>query len=176
MLPLTTTFHQLKSNHYYLMPSSEKNYYPPVGFYFTIKIEGQNEEQVASFQEVSGLQTELSTEQVTEGGENRFKYRLPTAAKYNNLVMKRGLVTQGGALFSWVNSIINGSLTNPIETKTIMVSLLDSDEKTLMGWRFNNAYPVKWEVANLNSMDNNIAVESMELAYSYFEAINISNK
>jgi phage tail-like protein len=38
-----------------------------------------------------------------------------------------------------------------------------------MQWTFNNAYPVKYAVSDLNSQESNIAIESIELAYTYFE-------
>jgi len=48
-------------------------YYPPVGFHFKVEVLGlpPNDFDVR-FTEVSGLSVELATEEVAEGGENRF--------------------------------------------------------------------------------------------------------
>jgi len=59
----------------------------PVGFYFELSFRGED----AAFQEVSGMSKELSVEEVVCGGENRFKYRLPTVSSSQNLVLKRAL-------------------------------------------------------------------------------------
>lgn len=61
--------------------------YPTVGFYFQVTIENET----YSFKEVSGISSEVSTEEITEGGENRFKYKVPTHVKYSNLELKEEL-------------------------------------------------------------------------------------
>ena len=68
--------------------------YPPVGFHFRVEfgLDGAGD-QDSRFQEVGGLSAELGTEELQEGGENRFVHRLPTLPKYGNLVLKRGLLT-----------------------------------------------------------------------------------
>ena len=66
-------------------------YYPPAGFYFKVEIvgvAGMNEDTEQRFQEVSGLSVEIETEELKEGGENRFSYKLPKRAKYPNLVLR----------------------------------------------------------------------------------------
>ena len=81
-------------------------YYPPVGFHFRVEfiLDGTVESDTR-FQEVSGLSAELGTEEVVEGGENRFSHRLPTRAKYSNLTLKRGLLTESG-LIDWCRNAI----------------------------------------------------------------------
>ena len=53
------------------------NYYPPLGFHF--KVEFANLSGEYQFQSVTGLSVELETEQIAEGGENRFKHKLPVS-------------------------------------------------------------------------------------------------
>ncbi|MFZ0597999.1 MAG: phage tail protein, partial [Flavobacterium sp.] len=60
----------------------------PVSFYFTLSFSGVD----AAFKEVSGISKELSMEEIVCGGENRFKYRLPTVSNSQNLVLKRAIV------------------------------------------------------------------------------------
>jgi hypothetical protein len=65
-------------------------YYPPPSFYFSVSVVGSATPIAmltkidASFQEVSGIQAEFQTEEVVEGGENRFAHRLPTHSRYSN--------------------------------------------------------------------------------------------
>ena len=56
------------------------NYYPPAAFHFKVEVLGltRNENDVR-FTEVGGLSVEMATEEVAEGGENRFIQKFPTA-------------------------------------------------------------------------------------------------
>jgi len=142
--------------------------YPPVGFYFSVAISGISDSDDASFQEVSGLTAEMGVEEITEGGENRFKYRVPTPPKYGNLVLKRGMVTPNSALATWCLSTIGSGLTQKMQPKTISVKLLDVGAKILAQWDFQNAWPVKVNISDFKSQENAIVVETMEFAYTYF--------
>lgn len=156
-------------------------YYPPGAFHFTVTVIGSLTPLVAltsidaNFMEVSGIQAEFGTEEVAEGGENRFIHRLPTQAKYSNLVLKRGLVTKDSILGEWVGKTIGSRLSLPILPQNLVVSLLNEKRFPLVVWGFINAYPVRSQVAPLNSMENNILVESLELAYNYFARVSLGS-
>lgn len=150
-----------------------ETYYPPGAFYFELAMVGQETpagpwtEIDASFQEVSGIQAELNTEEVVEGGENRFVHRLPRAAKYPNLVLKRGAVVRGSTLAEWVEETLLSNLTTPIAPQELLVMLLNDQGEPLMSWGFSNAYPLKWDYSSLSSMENKILTETLEFSYSY---------
>ncbi|HPF10826.1 MAG TPA: phage tail protein [Flavobacteriaceae bacterium] len=137
----------------------------PVSFYFKLSFKGED----AAFQEVSGISKELSVEEVVCGGENRFKYRLPTTASGQNLVLKRAIIPEGSELIDWCSSTIDEGLANPITAHDVSVSLLDEEGMVLVSWTFYNAYPVKYSVSDLKSNENALAIETIELAYTYFE-------
>lgn len=147
---------------------AENTRYPPVGFHFRVEfldIPGL-QKQDAFFQEVSGLSRELSVETVTSGGENRFSYKLPKRAQYNNLVLKRGLFV-GSGLARWVSSAIEDL---DIQPATVMVSLLNDKHEPLQTFRCVNAWPQKWSVSAFNAEQSQLVVENLELAYQYFTA------
>lgn len=150
-----------------------EEYYPPVGFYFVVGFNTTDSDIDGRFQEVSGISVDMGTEEVTEGGELRFKWQLPTINKFQNLVLKRGVLTKESALATWVNETLTNGLSNLIVTKTIYVSLLGAEGDPLMKWSFVNARPVKWQISNMDSMKNEIITETMEFAYNYFEVIHI---
>ncbi|MFK7971181.1 MAG: phage tail protein [Bacteroidia bacterium] len=141
------------------------------GFYFNLKLGNDS----IQFQEVSGLSMEMGVEEVAEGGENRFKYRLPSAAKFSNLVLKRGLAEKDNILLGWVNKTLEENLTSMIEPKNIRVELLDANQNVLMAWEFYNAYPVKADFSSLNNNEGEVGIESLEFTYSYFEKQPISS-
>jgi phage tail-like protein len=136
----------------------------PVSFYFTLSFAGVD----AAFKEVSGISKELSVEEIVCGGENRFKYRLPTISSSQNLVLKRAMVPAGSQLVNWCANCIDQGLSNPIQPKNVILKLLNASGIVCMQWTFNNAYPVKYAVSDLNSQESTIAIESIELAYTYF--------
>lgn len=148
------------------------NVYPPVAFYFQLSFTGLSGTVDASFKEVSGLTMEMGIEEIAEGGNNRYKHRVPTSAKFSNLVLKRGLVPKGSDLIIWCLKTLAGGLASSVETKTITVNLLDENAKPIQSWSFANAWPVKWSASDLNSMNNEVVIETLEFAYSYFEELN----
>jgi phage tail-like protein len=147
--------------------------YPPTAFHFKVAIgpPGQGATADASFQEVSGIQVQSNSEDVVEGGENRFTHRLPTAAKFANLVLKRGVVVKNSPLAKWVADTLGGNLSKPIAPKSLTVFLLDEKQKPLISWAFTHAYPVRWDISAMNAMENALLTETMELSYHYFEVV-----
>ena len=144
-------------------------FYPPGSFYFTVSFSAIKGTVDAAFQEVTGLSADAETEEVVCGGENRFKYKLPGVMKYGNLSLKRGFVNSGSSLAKWCSDTLGGGLNTPITPQTITIELLDQEGDTLVSWDFINAYPVKWGVSDLKSMENAYVVETLEFAYNYFK-------
>ena len=143
--------------------------YPPVGFHFrvTFSIGGVGEKD-SRFQEVSGLSAELGTEELQEGGENRFVHRLPTLPKYGNLVLKRGLLTDSG-LIKWCRDAIENFSFEPT---TVDVTLLNEKHQPLgFTYSFVKAWPVKWAISDFKAQENGLVVETLELSYNYFTRI-----
>lgn len=143
--------------------------YPPVGFHFrvTFGVAGASEKD-SRFQEVTGLSAELGTEELQEGGENRFVHRLPTLPKYGNLVLKRGLLLDSG-LIKWCRDAVENFSFEPT---TIDVTLLNEKHQPLgFTYSFVRAWPVKWAVSGFKAQENGLVVETLELSYNYFTRI-----
>lgn len=139
------------------------------GFYFSVDIGSGGSTSDAAFQEASGLSVHMTPEEVVCGGENRFKFRLPTTSTFENLVLKRGVTTAKSPLLSWCKATLSGGNSMPIVTKNVIVNLLDPQGKSTKSWVFNHAYPVKWSAAELNAEKNAVFIETIELAFQYFE-------
>lgn len=139
------------------------------GFYFSLEFTGKGKGSDAAFQEVSGFSKELNVEEVVCGGENRFKYRLPSTTSFQNLVLKRGVALADSPLLGWCKDTLDNGLAKPIETRNVIVNLLNEKGQSCKSWSFVNAYPVKWSASELNSEKNAVFIETIELAYLYFE-------
>lgn len=147
------------------MPLPNNVYYPPTGFYFKVAFIGIFGMLEGSFMEVNGLSVTITPEEIKEGGENRFTHRLPSPPKYGNLILKRGMVIDS-PLITWALQCINQFQITP---KTVVVQLLDENAMPVSIWSFNNAYPVKLDYAGLTAKEGQVVVETLELAYDYFE-------
>ena len=141
------------------------NYYPPVGFHFKVEVPdlSSNGDDVR-FTEVSGLSVEMKTEEVPEGGENRFAQKYPGGVRYTEITLKRGLLIRS-KLTDWVDRCINNL---DIQPKEMFIKLLNENHEPLITWHVINAYPVKWSVSDFNSSNNTVVVESLQLYYQYF--------
>ncbi|GAA5216517.1 phage tail protein [Corallincola platygyrae] len=140
-------------------------YYPPVGFHFKVEVAGfAGDSQDSRFSDVSGLSEELSTEEVAEGGQNRFVQKYPVRAKHTELTLKRGLLKQS-ELVDWVKECIEDFSITP---KDMDIKLLNAEHEPLMTWHIVNAYPIKWSVSDFSATSNSIVVETLQFYYQRF--------
>ena len=151
-------------------PFNEYPYNVPVSFYFKVTVTGFDEEDECSFQEVTGINVTMNLEEVAEGGINEYSHRLPVRAKYENLILKRGLV-HGSSLYKWVDNAIRLFAFSP---KMVQVSLMNETGNELVTWSFTNAYPVAVKISEFKSLDNTLVIETLELAYNYFERVDVA--
>ncbi|MDW8850076.1 phage tail protein [Flavobacterium sp. MMLR14_040] len=141
------------------------NYYPPVGFHFLVEFEGLGSQaKDHQFQSVSGLSVDIETEEIAEGGENRFKHKLPVKTKYPNLSLKRGMLIDS-AVIDWCRDAIENFSFKPVN---LTIKLLNEEHQPLISWNVVHAYPVKWAVEDFNAQESKLVVESFELTYNYF--------
>lgn len=142
------------------------SYYPPVGFSFKVEFESlSTSEDDHSFQSVSGLSVDLETEEIAEGGENRFKHKIPVRSKFPNLVLKRGLLLNSEVI-KWCKKAVENF---QIEPKNITVKLLGENQEPLQTWNIVHAYPVKWNIGDFNAEESKLVIETLELTYQYFK-------
>jgi phage tail-like protein len=167
---------------------SAPDYYPPSGFYFRLQLGGGTDPEDSAFQEASGLSVEIEAETVAEGGVNSFRHRLPTQAKYEDLVLKRGYVTKDHPLFVWCRETLRNEFAKPIVPKTLSLQLLaprihiaelhaadrryvekhSDGPEILQQWNFVGAWPRKWSVSDLATQKNDVLIETLQFAYRYF--------
>jgi phage tail-like protein len=140
-------------------------YYPPVGFHFKVEVLGLPPgDSDTRFTEVGGLSVEMGTEELAEGGENRFVQKYPVRAKYPELTLKRGLLVNSEVI-NWIRRCIEDF---QIEPKNIDVKLLNEEHQPLLTWHVIGAYPTKWTVSDLSASNNAIVTETLQLYYQYF--------
>ncbi|GGE72523.1 phage tail protein [Massilia psychrophila] len=141
--------------------------YPVPAFYFKVAFAAAELSDDASFQEVSGLGSEMAFEEFREGGENRFIHRLPTGVKHVPLELKRGVGSVESALVRWCRAALDGDGLARIQTLPLAVYLMNAYKVPIRAWQFADAFPIKWEFDAFNSTKNEVAIEKIVLSYSY---------
>lgn len=119
----------------------------------------------ASFQEVTGLEAEVQVIEYRSGDSTTFSpTKSPGLAKVGNVTLKKGIFANDDALLSWFNTIYTNSTAN-VPRSTVVISLNDESNAPKMTWTLNQCFPVKLTGTDLKSDGNEVAVESIELAY-----------
>jgi phage tail-like protein len=138
------------------MPQSDARDDPFLAFRYVISFGPLR----AGFSECTGLQVELEVKDYMEGGMNSYVHKFPGRSKQGNLTLKRGIVDT--ALWDWYYDLMQGRVI----FRDGSISVKDpSGGQTVMAWQLTRAFPIKWVGPDLNADQNNIAVETLELAF-----------
>jgi len=138
--------------------SAENTTWPLPKFFFSVTgIPG-----TPVFQEVSGLEAEAQIIEYRAGNSKIFApIKMPGLQKVGNVTMKKGIFVTDQNLWKWFSSIA----MNTIARSTVVVNLMDETGTARMIWTLNNAFPTKLTGTDLKSDGNEVAVESIEIAY-----------
>lgn len=139
----------------------------PAAFHFRVVFSATQGTTDTSFQEVSGIGSEMELEEVVEGGENRYVHRLPKGVRHPRLVLKRGVADASSPLVIWCKSVFESGCHVALVPMPILVFLLDENRLPARGWFFANAYPVNWKMDPFNATGNEVAIEEIELSYNH---------
>lgn len=143
----------------------QDNIWPLPKFYFSVEF---GEDKDVNFQEVSGLDTETQIIEYRHGNSPIFSaIKMPGLAKVGNVTFKKGIFVNDNKFWDWYNEI----KMNTIKRRTVIVNLLDETGAPKMNWILTNAWPTKITGTDLKSDGNEVAVETLEVAY---EVITIS--
>ncbi len=139
--------------------------WPLPKFYFSVQL---GDDGTINFQEVNGLETETRTIEYRHGNSPSFyPIKMPGLGRVGNVTMRKGIFVNDNKFWDWYNEI----KMNTIARRTVVVNLLDETGNPKMVWTLNNAWPTKITGTDLKSEGNEVAVESLEIA---FETIVIS--
>lgn len=128
--------------------------------------------EIGRFMEVGGLQVDVGTEEVKEGGENGFVHKLPGRMTWPNIKLKRG-ITQNDSLLTWLNKSSGQQFAaegNKLKRTTAALVLLGPKGQRLRTWTFVNAFPVKWSGPTFAASSTDMATEELEIAHHGFRA------
>jgi len=120
----------------------------------------------AAFSECSSLEIATDVFEYQEGGLNEYAHKLPGRTKLSNVTLKRGFATSN-ELYNWYLEMEQDLLQGKsITRRQVTITLYStSEQKELMSWTLNNAFPVKWVGPALKAEEAAAAIETLEFAH-----------
>jgi phage tail-like protein len=136
---------------------------PYLSFCFKVTINAAGiSEATGFFKSVGGLSIETEVIDYREGGLNDTTHKIIGATKYKNIVLKRGF--SGMELISWREQWLNG----PPKKRafgTIQQLSPKPGSAPIATWTFTEAFPVKWELSELDASKSEVLIETLEIAH-----------
>jgi phage tail-like protein len=160
-------------------PAGGADSYPYTKMNFAVSISNQAGE--AAFSEISGLDATVDVIEFRQGNSGSLApTKIPGLVKQGNLTMKFG-ITSSANFRQWVFDCINHQRAGSIRTD-IIIELLDIRTQALtaltasatsgnMAWVLKNAWVTKYTGTDLNALQSEIAIETIEVAYEYMDSI-----
>ena len=125
-----------------------------------------------SFQEVSGMDKEVQVIEYRASNNPLFStIKMPGIVKYGNVTMKRGIFVGDNTFWNWMSEIT----MNTIARRTVIIRLLNEAGKVTMQRSLANAWPTKITSTDLKSDGNEVAVDTIEIAYESLTITNTNN-
>lgn len=115
---------------------------------------------LGGFSECTGLEMSLQVEEYKEGGNNGQLLKFPTRVTWSNITLKRGIGV-GTALWDWHYGFVEGKG----KRRDGVIMLLNDLRQPNNVWCFRRGLPVKYTAPPLNATQNNVAIESIEIAH-----------
>lgn len=121
------------------------------------------------FSKVRGLSSTVRTQAIPEGGQNLYTQLVPTGIEHGNLILERGMVV-GSPLnveFNTAMSLFKFAPSN------VLVMLFNESSVPVAAWLFMKAYPVQWSTSDFDADQQNLVVDTLELAYAGMQILRI---
>ena len=135
-------------------------------FYYNVFFGSRD--RAISFQEVSGLETNVSPFEYRSGDATVFStIKMPGIVKSSNVTLRKGLLEKDHSYVPWFENI----KMNTIKREQVTIQLLDDSKIPILIWTLINAWPTKITLADLEASGNEVAIETLELAH---EGLNVS--
>lgn len=120
------------------------------------------------FSEVTGLEATMEAKAIKEGGRNYGVRQRAGQVTFATVVLKRGLMRSDHlwrwwALWAGADGAQDGNWGGRTRCN-VTIALLHNGQP-VMGWRLQNAMPVKFRVGDLNARGTEVAIEELHLVH-----------
>jgi phage tail-like protein len=137
---------------------------PYRNFPFTVDL---GDGEAAGFAEVLLGTARIEVIEYREGSDRQLEARkLPGRASTDNVVLRRG-ITGDLDLYRWWDAVRDGDAAT---RRTVTVTLYSEDRSAaVLTWRLLRAWPAAISFGPLRGLGQEVAIESLELAYERLE-------
>jgi phage tail-like protein len=137
------------------------------GYHYSIEIDGV---QLAQFQEVSGLTSELDVIELKENTKDG-KYiihKLPGNRKPPSITLKRAK-SSSKDLWDWHQQIFQGNISGARKNGSVV--LYNYDHSEVGRYNFVNAWPSKVSMSSLKAGSNDVLMEEVTIVCEELERV-----
>jgi phage tail-like protein len=127
---------------------------------FRLEIDGIDQ---AGFSECTLPDASTEVVEYREGTDPPTVRKLGSLVAYGNLTLKWGAAPDATALADWWGFVEQGDVDGA--RRSIAVILQDEEGQPAARWEFTQAWPMKYDAADLNATDNSTAIETLEIAH-----------
>lgn len=126
---------------------------------------GDTESIKAGFQEVSGLNIDVTIHEYRNGNDKTNRTRKVSAGyKVGDVTLKRGLIGELD-LYQWILAVRNGDQTQASVRNVTITQQDESRNGPIYTWRLINARPMKYSGPALNGKSSSdVAIEELVLS------------
>jgi len=132
----------------------------PLAAVGSIALSAINDVLLGGFSECAGLEGQLKTEDVNEGGNNGTVLKFPTRMQWTPITLKKGLGTSS-ALWDWQYGFAIGRGRR----RDGLVVLMNEIHVPNSIWFFRRGLPTKWTGPSMNAAQSSVAIEALEITH-----------
>lgn len=144
------------------MPTGARND-PYRGFRYRVEIDGIEQ---AGFSEATVPDSTVEATEYREGNEIPTVRKLSGLVKYGNLTLKWG-ITGSMELYDWYQLGVTGA----VDRKNFSVIVNDEEGNDVARWNFVEAWPTKYDPADVNATSSDVAIETLEIVHEGMQRV-----
>lgn len=131
---------------------------PALTLFYKVTIDGFI--PLGTWNKIEGLGYHYQVTDYREGGVNAYTHKIIGPVTYDNVRLSRPINGDSDLVQLW----LSGNLIK-IVPQTMSITALDSEGNDVTTWNLSGVVPVKWQGPSLDINSNQIAMETLELAY-----------
>ena len=132
---------------------------PALSLFYKVTIDGVI--PLGTWSKIEGLGFSYDVKEYREGGVNGYMHKLVGPLKYDNVRLSRPVDSDSMLLYVWLSANLL-----KVVPQTMEIMVMNSEGKEVTTWNLSGVVPLKWQGPSLDIMGNQIAMETLEVAYS----------
>jgi phage tail-like protein len=116
---------------------------------------------LGTWSKIEGLGFAYDVQDYREGGVNSYVHKIVGPVKYDNVRLSRTVDSDSTLIYIWLTANLI-----KIVPQTMAITALDSSGKEVTTWNLAGVVPVKWQGPSLDIFGNQVAMETLEIAYT----------